>query len=124
MSSASGQRRQGSRQLPNFPQGVSGGDGPSGPSPFPLANVTDPAFRIEGSAALGLDRLHELQLSGLDRVETVVGQRGVTVLVDVVRPQDAVAALRVLEKLLPDGLTVVGLVASGLKRVQGELHRL
>src|SRR5215210_7091490 len=76
------------------------------------------------SAALGLDRLHELQLTVLDLVETVVRQRGVAVLVDVVRAENAVATLRVLQELLAHRLTVVGLAASGLQRVERQLHGL
>src|SRR5215210_8307952 len=109
--------------LPRLPQVLAEGTGRS-PSPYPLANVTDPATGGEGSAALCLDRLHELQLAVLDVVKTVGGQRGVAVLVDVVRTENAVTALRVLEQLRPDGLTVVGLVASGLERVEGQLHGL
>src|SRR5215216_327601 len=109
----------------NFPQAwLAEGDGPEARPQFPLANVTDPAVRIEGSAALGLDRLHELQLTVLDLVETVVRQRGVAVLVDVVRTENAVATLGVLQQLLPHRLTVVGLVASALQRVERQLHGL
>src|SRR5215212_8323679 len=91
---------------------------------YPLANVTDPATGGEGSAAPGLNRLHELELTGLDVVETVVGKRGVAVLVDVVLAQNAVATLRVLEELLAHRLAVIGLVADRLQRIEGQLHGL
>src|SRR4029453_4298467 len=82
--------------------------------------------RERGSAcsASRLDRLNELQLAALDVVDTVVSQRGVAVLVDVVLAENAVATLRVIEELLAPRLAVVGLVANGLQRVQRQLHRL
>src|SRR4051812_42845932 len=68
-----------------------------------------------------LDRLVELQLAALDLVQTVVGERGVAILVDGVRAEHALAVLRV-----EDGLEdlLLGAVARALDRVQGEVHRL
>src|SRR4029079_792762 len=90
----------------------------------PLANVTDLATSRERSAALRLNCLHELELTVPDVVETVVAERGVAVLVDVVLAQNAVATLRVLEELLAHRLAVIGLVAYCLQRVEGQLHGL
>src|SRR5215208_4419294 len=73
---------------------------------------------------LTLDHLRERRLSVLDGVEAVVGQRRVSVLVDGVGAQHAVAVLGVVDQLLRDRCAVVGLTANGLQRGQSEAHRL
>ena len=52
-----------------------------------------------GSAGLSLDRGVELQLTAVDRVDAVVGEGGVAVLVDRVRAEHALAVLGVEERL-------------------------
>src|SRR4051794_2245758 len=69
------------------------------------------------------DLLLVLRHSCLDRVEAVVRERRVAVLVDRVRPDDRLAVLRVEERL-DDGGAIVGLGAGALQRVEGQSHRL
>src|SRR6201990_711841 len=77
-----------------------------------------PAVRrqVNGSGgALRLEDLVEHQLAGLDLVRSVVGERGVAVLVDRVLAEDRVAVLD-LEELIDDGLAVGALATGGLNR--------
>src|SRR3954469_12758841 len=82
-----------------------------------------PAPRTSGSvlAAPCLDRLVELQLATVDRVDAVVGERRVAVLVDRVGAEHTLAVLR-LEERLEHVLLLAGL--GTLDGVQGEAHRL
>src|SRR5215210_6960639 len=68
-----------------------------------------------------LDGLVELQLATLDRVDAVVRQRGVAVLVERVRAEHALAVLG-LEERLEDVLLLAG--AGALDRVQRQAHGL
>src|SRR5215216_217623 len=76
---------------------------------------------VSSRSGLRLDRLVECQGAVLDAVDAVVRQRGVTVLVDRVGPQHALAVLGV-EQRLDDVLLVPG--ARALDRVQRETRRL
>src|SRR5215218_6652579 len=88
-----------------------------------------PRFRLGQrrlGAATGLDDLVEDQLAAFDLVQAVVGQRRVSVLVDVVRAEHRLAALRA-EELVDDRLAR-DLAATGigrtLDRVEDDRHRL
>src|SRR5829696_5730100 len=68
-----------------------------------------------------LDGLVELQLAAVDRVDAVVREGRITVLVDGVRAEHALAVLRI-EDRLEDVLLLAGLGA--LDRVQRQAHGL
>src|ERR1700754_4310106 len=87
------------------------------------APVTGRSFTCGSAARVGLDDLVERQLAVLDLVQTVIGERGVAVLVDVVRAEHRLTALGRVH-LVDDGLALVALVAGLLYGVQDELHRL
>ena len=67
--------------------------------------------------------LSKRELSAFDSVSAVVGQRGVAVLVDVVRAEHRLPALD-LEELVHHGLAVVALVAGVLDRLERDAHGL
>src|SRR5215207_1640498 len=89
----------------------------------PGAEVPPPAARTSGSVLVGrcLDGLVELQLAAVDRVDAVVREGRVAVLVDRVGAEHAGAILGV-EDRLQHVLLLAGLGA--LDRVQGQAHGL
>src|SRR5215213_9738606 len=85
-----------------------------------------PFYRVTAtrrSAGLGLHRLFVLQLATLDRVDAVVGERGVAVLVDVVGAEHRLTTLRCEQRV--DHLLTIGAVRPELLAgVEDQLHGL